>query len=228
MGATLLAATIMHLAERNVQPDKLGTIPDAMWWAIVTLGTIGYGDVVPVTALGRIIASVAIFLGLIMVALPVGIIASGFQQEIRRRDFVVTFAMVARVPLFAQLEISTIARLVGVLRALKISGGQHIVTRGEAADGMYFIASGEVEIMLPERRVRLSEGDFFGEIALLMPDTTRTATVVAVRSCELLKLEQRDFQGLLERHADLAETLSDIARRRIEEYERGEAKDHHP
>ena len=61
-----------------------------------------------------------------------------------------------------------------------------------------------------------------------MPDTTRTATVVAVRSCELLKLEQRDFQGLLERHADLAETLSDIARRRIEEYERGEAKDHHP
>ena len=40
----------MYLAERDAQPDKLGTIPDAMWWAIVTLGTIGYGDVVPVTA----------------------------------------------------------------------------------------------------------------------------------------------------------------------------------
>ena len=53
MGATLFSATIMHLAERNVQPDKLGTIPDAMWWAIVTLGTIGYGDIVPVTPLGR-------------------------------------------------------------------------------------------------------------------------------------------------------------------------------
>ena len=48
----------MHLAERHVQPDKLGTIPDAMWWAIVTLGTIGYGDVVPVTALGKVIAGV--------------------------------------------------------------------------------------------------------------------------------------------------------------------------
>ena len=61
MGATLFSATIMHLAERTVQPDKLGTIPDAMWWAIVTLGTIGYGYVVPVTMLGRIIASVTIF-----------------------------------------------------------------------------------------------------------------------------------------------------------------------
>ena len=43
----------MHLAEGQVQPDKLGTIPDAMWWAIVTLGTLGYGDVVPVTPLGQ-------------------------------------------------------------------------------------------------------------------------------------------------------------------------------
>jgi len=45
LGATLLAASIMHVVEGHAQPDKLGTIPDAMWWAIVTLGTIGYGDV---------------------------------------------------------------------------------------------------------------------------------------------------------------------------------------
>jgi voltage-gated potassium channel len=57
IGATLVAATIMHIVERHVQPEKFGTIPDAMWWAIVTLGTIGYGDVVPVTQLGRIIAA---------------------------------------------------------------------------------------------------------------------------------------------------------------------------
>jgi len=47
----------MHVVEGHAQPDKFGTIPDAMWWAIVTLGTIGYGDVVPVTVLGRIVAS---------------------------------------------------------------------------------------------------------------------------------------------------------------------------
>jgi voltage-gated potassium channel len=51
IGATLFAANIMYLVERHAQPDKFGTIPDAMWWAIVTLGTIGYGDVVPVTLL---------------------------------------------------------------------------------------------------------------------------------------------------------------------------------
>src|SRR5215813_8937688 len=60
IGATLLVASIMHVIERHAQPEKFGTIPDAMWWAIVTLGTIGYGDVVPVTALGRIVASITI------------------------------------------------------------------------------------------------------------------------------------------------------------------------
>ena len=46
---------MMHLVERQAQPDKLGTIPDAIWWAVVTLGTIGYGDVVPMTLLGRVV-----------------------------------------------------------------------------------------------------------------------------------------------------------------------------
>jgi voltage-gated potassium channel len=81
-GAALMAATVMHVLERHVQPDKFGTIPDAMWWAIVTLGTIGYGDVVPITPLGRVVAGATIFTGLIMVALPVGIVATAFVNEI--------------------------------------------------------------------------------------------------------------------------------------------------
>jgi voltage-gated potassium channel len=225
LGLLLISGVLMYIAEGTVQPERLGDVPSAMWWAVVTLSTVGYGDVVPETAFGKLIAALTMVFGILFMALPVGIIASGFQQEIRRRDFVVTFAMVARVPLFAKLEVATIARLVGVLKALKLSAGHAIVTRGEPADGMYFIASGEVEIMIPERHVRLAEGDFFGEIALLKPDATRTATVMTLRSCELLKLEQRDFQGLLERHVDLAETLGEIARRRIAELEAGEVKD---
>jgi voltage-gated potassium channel len=163
VGATLIAASIMHLIERNVQPEKFGTIPDAMWWAIVTLGTLGYGDAVPVTALGRVIAGVTIFFGLIMVALPVGIVATAFAEQIHRRDFVVTLGMVARVPLFAGLKASDIADIMHLLRAHQIEAGAVIARRGEPAHSMYFIAAGEVEIELKSRRVRLGTGQFFGE-----------------------------------------------------------------
>jgi voltage-gated potassium channel len=80
-GATLIAAAVMHMAEREAQPDKFGTIPNAMWWAIVTLGTVGYGDVVPITSLGRLIAAVTICAGFIMIALPIGIVATGFARS---------------------------------------------------------------------------------------------------------------------------------------------------
>jgi voltage-gated potassium channel len=81
LGATLIAASVMQVIEGAVQPDKFGTIPDAMWWAIVTLGRLGYGDVVPVTALGRVVAGITIFFGLIMVALPVGIVATPLRSR---------------------------------------------------------------------------------------------------------------------------------------------------
>jgi voltage-gated potassium channel len=96
IGSSVVAASLMHLAEGKVQPDKLGTIPDALWWAIVTIGTIGYGDVVPVTALGKLIATGTIFAGLVMMALPVGIIANAFAEQIHRRDFIVTWSMISR------------------------------------------------------------------------------------------------------------------------------------
>ena len=60
LGAALIAATLMHVVEGEVQPEKFGTILNSMWWAIVTIGTIGYGDVVPVTALGKLVATGAI------------------------------------------------------------------------------------------------------------------------------------------------------------------------
>ena len=123
IGATVVAAALMHIAEGRVQPDKFGTISDAMWWAIVTLGTIGYGDVVPVSTAGKLIAGATIFLGLIMVALPVGIIASGFAEEVHRRDFVVTWEMVARVPLFSELDAAEIGAIMRLLRAQRSSQG---------------------------------------------------------------------------------------------------------
>ena len=214
LGATLLAASIMHVIERHVQPDKFGTIPDAMWWAIVTLGTIGYGDVVPVTALGRVVAAVTIFVGLIMVALPIGIVATAFADEIHRRDFVVTWGMVARVPLFAELQATDIADIIRLLHAQQVEAGDVIARRGEPAQSMYFIASGEVEIELKHERVRLGAGHFFGEVAALRR-THRSATVTAVTRTSLLVLDAHDLHVLMDREPRIAKHIREVVRTRL-------------
>jgi voltage-gated potassium channel len=214
VGTALIAASLMHLAERGVQPEKLGTIPDAMWWAIVTLGTIGYGDVVPVTALGKVIASVTIFFGLIMIALPVGIIATAFSDQIHRRDFVVTWSMVARVPLFAGLDAGEIADVLRLLRAQTVDPGDVIVRRGDTAHSMYFIAAGEVEIDLGAKRVRLGVGHFFGEVAVLRR-ARRSATVIATTRCSLLVLAAEDMHALMQREPRIAERINESVRTRV-------------
>ena len=116
-GAVLLFASLLPAIEHTVQPDKFGTIPQAMWWAIVTLGTVGYGDVVPVTPLGKAVAGFAIVGGFMMIALPVAIIATAFADEVRRRDFVVTWGMLARVPLFSHLRAGEISDIMRLLQA---------------------------------------------------------------------------------------------------------------
>ncbi len=216
LGATLVWGTVMHLVEGAVQPEKFGTIPDAMWWAIATLTTTGYGDVIPVTPLGKFLAGLAMPTGIILIALPVGIIATAFADEIRRRDFVVTWGMVARVPLFAGLDAGEIAEVIRLLSAQTVEAGATIVRRGEAGQSMYFIASGEVEIELPERRVRLAAGQFFGEIAVLRR-TRRSATVTAVIRTSLLILDGNDLHDLIARNPRLAERVRGVADKRLKE-----------
>ena len=214
IGATLLAAAAMHLAERHVQPEKFGTIPDAMWWALVTLSTIGYGDVVPLTPVGRMIAAATIFAGLIMIALPVGIVATAFADQVHRRDFIVTWGMVARVPLFADLAAADIADIMRLMRAQTAEPGDAIVRRGEPAHSMYFLAAGEVEIELKDKRVRLQAGHFFGEIAVLRR-ARRSGTVTAVTRVNLLILDAQDLHALMERDPRIAERIHATARTRL-------------
>ena len=214
VGSALFAASVMYLIERNAQPDKFGTIPDAMWWAIVTLGTIGYGDVVPITPLGRVVAGITIFVGLIMIALPVGIVATAFSEQIHRRDFIVTWSMVARVPLFADLKASDIGDIMQLLRAQYVEAGATITRRGEPAHSMYFIAAGQVQIDLQDRCIRLDAGHFFGEIAVLRR-ARRSATVIAVTRASLLVLDARDLHALMKREPQVAERIREVVRDRI-------------
>jgi voltage-gated potassium channel len=214
MGAVLLFASLLYAIERDVQPDKFGTIPLAMWWAIVTLGTVGYGDVVPITPLGKLVSVFAIIGGLTMIALPVAIISTAFADEVRRRDFVVTWGMLARVPLFSHLSAAEIADIMRLLRARTIESGEILVRRGDTASSMYFITAGEVEIELPSQRVRLSDGTFFGEIALLHR-TKRSGTVTATRKTRLLALDAQDFHALIERMPTLAAHVHKTAKARL-------------
>ncbi len=216
IGVVLTFASLLYAIERDVQPDKLGTIPQAMWWAIVTLGTVGYGDVVPVTALGKFVSVFAIISGFAMIALPVAIISTAFAEEVKRRDFVVTWGMLARVPLFSHLSASEIADIMRLLRARTIEQGEILVRRGDVASSMYFITAGEVEIALPSQHVRLADGTFFGEIALLHK-TKRSGTVTATRKTRLLLLDAQDFHALIERMPTLAAHVHQTAKARLEE-----------
>ncbi len=210
----MIASTAMYHAERLVQPELFGSIPDAMWWAIATLTTVGYGDVIPATPLGRMIGGVVMVIGIGMFAIPIGIIASGFSSEIHRREFVVSWGMVARVPLFAQLDPQNVSRITSLLRSRLIPSGTVIARKGEEAHDMFFITSGEVELQVTPDPVILAEGDFFGEVALLKR-TTRTATVRALTQVSLLVLNADDFHMLMEEDPELNDQVTRIAEERF-------------
>lgn len=79
----LFGATALYLAEGAVQPDKFGSIPRALWWSIITLTTVGYGDVSPITPLGKVMASAVALAGIGLVAMPTGIMAAAFSEAMQ-------------------------------------------------------------------------------------------------------------------------------------------------
>jgi voltage-gated potassium channel len=106
--------------------------------------------------------------GLCMFALPVAIIATGFNQESARHEFVVSWSMVARVPLFSTLDATEVAEVTKLLYTRMFQAGDMIVSAGDPGGAMDLIGSGEATVrVVPERPIKLHEGDFFGEMALL-------------------------------------------------------------
>ncbi len=77
----VLSSSLIYCTEHEAQPEAFASIPKAMWWAVATLTTIGYGDIHPVTTVGKLIASIIAVLGIALFALPAGILASGFIEE---------------------------------------------------------------------------------------------------------------------------------------------------
>ena len=80
----LISSTLLYWAEGDVQPDKFGSIPRALWWSVVTLTTVGYGDVYPITPLGKLCSAIVSLIGIGLIALPTGILAAAFSEAVHR------------------------------------------------------------------------------------------------------------------------------------------------
>jgi voltage-gated potassium channel len=211
----VIASGIMFLLEHEAQPQVFDSIPTALWWGIVTIASVGYGDIVPVTSWGRLFGGIVIVLGITTIAVPVGILATGFYRELRRHDFVVTWRMLADIPLFRDLDASRIAGIARTLKSHFVPERQVVVRRGEPADAMFIILSGEVEVDVQPTPVRLRHGQYFGEIGLLR-DVERTATVTTVSECQLLALDVADFRRLVEQYPDIKTAIERVAEARLQ------------
>jgi voltage-gated potassium channel len=209
----VIASCIMYVLENETQPEVFGSIPQALWWGIVTVGSVGYGDMIPLTPLGKLFNGFVIVLGVATFAIPAGLLASGFAEEFKRREFMVTWRAVAALPLFGQLDASSIAEIASLLKPQVVPAGAVVVRRGDRAEAMFFIMAGEVEVEILPEPVVLGAGQHFGEIALLNR-TDRTATVSAITACRLLALEVSDFQRLLQVHPTIRDHIASLAERR--------------
>jgi len=81
----IMASSLTYLAEHKAQPEAFGSIPAAMWWAVITMTGVGYGDVTPITAMGKVLAAIISIISIGIVALPAGLLASGFSEALRQR-----------------------------------------------------------------------------------------------------------------------------------------------
>lgn len=219
----LMAATLIHLLEGTAQPATYGSIPLSLWWTIVTLTTTGYGDVTPITPLGRMLAGTVMVCGIGVFALWAGILANAFANELRRSEFLRNWDLVTQVPMFHDLCKETIADISRVLRARDYSSGDRIFRSDEQGDCMYFIVSGAVEVRMSPAPVILNPGQFFGEIALITGEP-RTATTVAIRETQLLILDIADFREVAARRPELSKAINDEAMLRQAAFHRPSAK----
>jgi voltage-gated potassium channel len=212
--SVLLTGGILEfLVERGHDPDQFNSVAQTLWWGITTLTTTGYGDMVPHSPLGRLIAGGMMISGLIVFGLLAGILATGFAAEMKRRDFLRNWDLVAQVPLFHDVGAGTIADLANLLRPRELPPRSIVAKRGSAGDCMFFIVDGEVEIQVEPSPVRLSGGDFFGEMALVT-GAARNATVVTTIATRLLVLDIADFRALASAKPELLDVIHEEANRR--------------
>jgi voltage-gated potassium channel len=212
--ALLFASTGIYYLENEAQPDKFGSVPEAAWWAMATLTTVGYGDIYPITPLGRFFGGIVMITGLCILALPVAIISAGFAQEVSRRDFVVNWSLMSRIPLLAQLDAREVSAVMPLLHAHNLPPNIEVLAEGSEGSAMYFIAGGKVKMKHPDGEQLFATGDMFGLVAMLENDVHHGA-FITVGKCRLLKLHKEDFHRLEMANPQIADTIRRTARERV-------------
>jgi len=135
----VMSATMMYYLETGLQPEAFSSVPAAMWWAVTTLTTVGYGDVVPKTPFGRFLGSIVAFFGVGLFALPAGILGSGFVEEVgKAKSEAAAFAQEdqAQDDEFLKEEEEECTMMDGLLKEMNVlhdvvadlQGGQHRIT----------------------------------------------------------------------------------------------------
>jgi voltage-gated potassium channel len=203
----LTSAGLMYVLEHDAQPDKFGSVPDAMWWAAATVTTVGYGDVVPITAAGRVVGVFTMITGLLMLALPAGIVASAFASSIARQHFVVTASMLTRMPLFSGLDASSMFEVLPVIATRSFDRRAQIVHRGARTGTLYILVEGEVEVEQSRKTFRIGAGEAFGGV--LGPQ--RDLSVCALTRVRALVIEEHDVLQLCKRIPEFADRLAGLA-----------------
>ena len=134
---SVLMGTIIYMLEDP--KDGFTSIPRSIYWAIVTLTTVGYGDVTPSSPLGQVLTSLTMFLGIGMFALPAAILASAYYEEIQKRNFLITMETISSIPLFSMLPIGALSKINDKLVAEIYTAKRKIIEKGDEADCMYII-----------------------------------------------------------------------------------------
>jgi voltage-gated potassium channel len=214
----VISAYTMYVVEGSVQPTKFGSLPSALYWAVTTLSTTGYGDITPVTAVGRLVAGITMMLGLALFALPVGIVATNFVTEIHRRDFVVTWSMISHLPLFEGFSAAAVSDVMNVLRSRLVREHAQLTLAGAEGDEMFFIISGSAKAEYERGSIVLGPGDFFGETAVLS-NAPYDCTVVARSTMRVLTLSASDFLQLTRKHVKLKRRFESVAAKKGQKLE---------
>jgi voltage-gated potassium channel len=217
-------AVLGYLAERHAQPGVFTSVGASLWWAITTLTTTGYGDMVPVTPLGRMVGGAVMIGGLGTISLLAGILATGFAAELKRTEFLRSWDMISKVSFFENAGAATIADVASLLRPRDFPARSVVTRRGQPGDCMYFIVDGEVEILIEPKPVRLGPGAFFGEIAILT-GAPRNATVITTKVTQLLSLDIADFRALAASRPELTDLIRKEADLRLGKATEQESED---